>query len=236
MDIEIAPSDIALLDLLRKRDSITITELESLLGVTATAVRQRLTRLMAQGYVDRITTRMGRGRPSHRYGLTEKGRRKTGANFADLAIALWQEIRAIDDPEVHKGLLQRVSRRLAESYREHIVGNSLEERMEAVAELFSSRQMPFLVEKSQKVGELPVLTALACPYPDLAEQDRTVCSMERILFSELIGEPVRLSTCRLNGDGAHWCSFEASRDRSVDAGESQGESRSNRNTVGGEAD
>jgi predicted ArsR family transcriptional regulator len=150
------------------------------------------------------------------YVLTTKGRRKTGANFADLAIALWQEIRAIDDPEVRRGLIQRISRRLAEVYRDRICGETLEERMEQVAELFSSRQMPFLVEKAEKAGELPVLTALACPYPDLAEQDRTVCSMERILFSELLGEPVRLSTCRLTDDGAHWCSFEVSRDRMAD--------------------
>jgi predicted ArsR family transcriptional regulator len=209
MTVEIASSDISLLDILRTRDSVTVTELVELLGVTATAVRQRLTRLMAQGFVDRVALRAGRGRPSHQYVLTAAGRRKTGANFADLAIALWQEIRAIDDPEVRKGLLQRISRRLAELYEDRVTGDTLVERMEAVAELFSSRQMPFSVDKQ---GELPVLKALACPYPDLAEQDRTVCSMERMLFSELIGQPIRLSNCTFDDDGAHYCSFEVSGD------------------------
>ena len=43
------PSDIAILDLLRKRDGMTVADFEAALGVTATAVRQRLNRLLAQG-------------------------------------------------------------------------------------------------------------------------------------------------------------------------------------------
>ena len=63
MSSEIVPSDVAILDLLRKRDTITVSELAKILEVTATAVRQRLTRLMAQGYVQRTATKAGRGRP-----------------------------------------------------------------------------------------------------------------------------------------------------------------------------
>jgi predicted ArsR family transcriptional regulator len=148
---------------------------------------------------------MSRGRPVHRYALTEKGRRRAGANFADLAMALWQELREIKDPEVRRGLFQRISRRLATTYASRIEGTSLEERMNSLADLFGERQIPFEVERR---NELPVLRATACPYPDLAEQDRTVCSMERIMFSELLGQNVRLSDCRL--DGHSCCTFEPS--------------------------
>jgi DeoR family transcriptional regulator, suf operon transcriptional repressor len=53
-----------------------------------------------------------------------------------------------------------------------------------------------------------VLTALACPYPDLAKQDRSVCTMEKLMLSEILGENVRLSECRL--DGASCCTFTPS--------------------------
>src|SRR6185503_15510883 len=105
----------------------------------------------------------GRGRPSHHYSLTSKGRRKTGANFADLAMALWQEIRTIEDSEVRKGLLQRISKRLSAIYAEQIAGGSLTDKMESLAAIFAERGVPFAVEKS---GPLPILTALACPYPE----------------------------------------------------------------------
>ena len=75
--------------------------------------------------------------------------------------------------------------------------------MENLAAIFIERDIPFEVENS---GQLPVLTALACPYPDLAEQDRGVCAMEKMFFSELIGESLRLTECRL--DGATCCTFE----------------------------
>jgi predicted ArsR family transcriptional regulator len=211
---EIESSDIALLDLLRKSGALSVAQLAAAMQVTATAVRQRLTRLLAQGDIQRAVERTGRGRPGHRYALTEKGRRRAGSNFADLAIALWQEIREIKDPEVRRGLLQRISRRLATLYSGQIRGSSLEERMESLAELFRERRIPFEVERA---GDLPLLHATACPYPDLAEQDRSVCSMERMMFSEMVGENLRLSNCRL--DGHNCCTFEpASQENSAIAG------------------
>ena len=61
---------------------------------------------MGSGLMQRESVKAARGRPSHRYSLTNKGRRQTGSNFADLTIALWQEIRSIKDPEIRSGLLR----------------------------------------------------------------------------------------------------------------------------------
>ncbi|MCA9173963.1 MAG: MarR family transcriptional regulator [Planctomycetales bacterium] len=200
---EIVSSDVGLLDLLRKVSPQTVNQLADAMGVTATAVRQRLTRLMAQGLVERASQATRRGRPSHQYRLTLAGRRRTGANFADLAVALWEEVRAIGDPEVRRGLLQRISRRLAERYSEQISGTTLEEKMESLAAFFAQKRIPFVVSQSSE--GLPILNATACPYPDLAEQDRSVCAMERLLFEEMLGQQIRLSNCRLDGGGC--CEF-----------------------------
>ncbi len=207
MTIEVESSDVGLLDLLQSRGSLSVAQLASAMDVTATAVRQRLTRLLAQGDIERSTERASRGRPVHRYSLTEQGRRRAGANFGDLAIALWQEIREVKDAEVRRGLLQRVSQRLATLYVGQIVGSTLDQRMDSLAEVFRQRKIPFEVDRSR---ELPLLRVTACPYPGLAEQDRSVCSMERMLFSELAGENLRLADCRL--DGHSCCTFEPTKD------------------------
>lgn len=196
-------SDDGLLDLLRKQGALSVAQMARETQVTATAVRQRLTRLLAGGEVERTTEKSGRGRPIHRYEITEKGRRKSGNNFGLLAIALWQEVRQIKDPEIRRGLLSRISSRLAGSYAAEVRGTSLQERMESLAKAFSDRRMPFEVDYT---NELPMLAATACPYPDLAEQDRSVCSMEKMMFSELLGENLHLSNCRLDGGGC--CTFE----------------------------
>src|SRR5690606_26453931 len=118
------------------------------------------TRLMAQGLIERTAARAARGRPSFAYRLTDTGRRKAGSNFSDLAVALWHEIRAIKDADVRRGLLARISKRLAAEYADRVTGESTVERMQAVAALFCDREIPFEVEMS---GDLPVLRALACP-------------------------------------------------------------------------
>ena len=203
MSREMVASDFTIFDLLRERDTMSVSELAVTLEVTATAVRQRLNRLMVQDYITRTTVKAGRGRPSHRYKLTLKGERKTGANFADLAIALWQEIRSIDDVEIRRGLLQRISKRMSVMYAEQIQGETISERLDQFTDLLTDRELPFSVSEE---SDLPVLTMLACPYPGLAEQDRSVCSMERMLLSEVLGSSVALTECRL--DGGSCCTFE----------------------------
>jgi predicted ArsR family transcriptional regulator len=204
MDVLVESSDVSVLDLLRRLGPQRISQLATAMGVTVTAVRQRLNRLTAQDFVDRRLVRNGRGRPYHEYLLTDMGRRQTGSNFADLAIALWKEIRTIKDVEVRRGLLARLSQRLASLYEGQIRGSTTAERMESLAQLFSDRDIPFVVEESD--GELPVLKAFGCPYTELADQDRSICAMERMLFSQVLGENLRLSECRL--DGPTYCTFE----------------------------
>lgn len=198
-------SDSQLLDLLRKHGPLSIGGLTERMGVTRTAVRQRLARLQAKGFVVREAAKAIRGRPSHQYLLTEHGRNEAGHNFGDLAVALWQEVRAVKDPEVRQGLIQRVAKSVAGMYASRVTATASAERMQQLAELMSERNVPFSLEGTP---ELPVLTAWACPYPTLAEQDRGVCAMENMVFTELVGEKVKLSECRL--DGGSCCRFQTS--------------------------
>jgi DeoR family suf operon transcriptional repressor len=204
-------TDTALLELLRKRGALTVTELSKEMAVTGNAVRQRLTRLIGQDLVQRGVERgsgivSARGRPSHIYSLTEKARREAGNNFADLAVVLWREIRAVKDPAVRRGLLQRVADALAEHYAGDVRGGTLDQRMQSLAQLFAERRVPIKTSiQPGKNGELPVLVVEDCPYPVLAEQDRGICAVEKMLFSKLLHEDVALTQCRL--DGAGCCEF-----------------------------
>ena len=190
MSTQTETSDKAMLDFMRREGAVTISGLVAEMGVTATAVRQRLQRLMADGLIERQTERKGRGRPNHRYSLTEKGERSAGNNFADMAIVLWEEIKRVEIPTIRRGLLKRIADRFVERYRGDVSGETLGERMtrcrrrDGRARRFRSR--------SNRSGELPVLSALACPYPELAKQDRSVCTMEKLMLSEILGENVRL--------------------------------------------
>lgn len=197
-------SDTRLVELLRLSGPQSVTQIATATSVTATAVRQRLTRLTRQGLVERSAVRDGRGRPRHEYVLTAQARRQVGDNFADLAMALWGEIRSVKDPETRRGLLERIADSLASQYAERIRGGSAAERLQDVQAILRERRVPAAVKESETGGAS--LTVLDCPYPVLAEQDRGICAVERMLFSRLVGQGLRLSQCRLDGHAC--CQFE----------------------------
>jgi DeoR family suf operon transcriptional repressor len=200
-------TDLAVIDLLRVDGGLGIGDLASSLGVTATAVRQRLDRLMRQGLVERSAVAGRRGRPSHSYRLTAAGRRVGGDNFRDLALVLWREIRGVRDADLRRGLVGRIGTALAAMHRADVAGETAADRLQAVAGILRQRNIACAVETTAAAGapSLPVLTSYACPYPDLAEEDRGICAAERLMIEELVGGPVKLSECRL--DGGSCCRF-----------------------------
>jgi len=197
--------DAVVVDLLRKRQALEIGELAEALGVTATAVRQRLERLTKAGFVERSTVSRARGRPAHAYRLTAAGRKLGGNNFRDLALVLWREVRGVRDSAVKSGLLKRIGEALAGAYRDQISGRTATERLESIAAILRERNICCSVDQAAGEGNLPVLTSHACPYPDLAEEDRGVCAAERLMLEDLVGSDVRLAECRL--DGGSTCRF-----------------------------
>jgi len=198
-------SDAAVIELLRVENMLGVSELATRMGVTATAVRQRLDRLMQAGLVGRITLPAKlRGRPSHSYSLTEKGQRTGGDNFRDLAMVLWRELRDIRDPAVRQGLITRIGAAMASMYRDDVAGETPRERLESASQILRNRGISCGIEQSQP-DEAPVLASYACPYPELAKQDRGICAAERVMFQELVGTPVQLSECHLDGQAC--CRF-----------------------------
>jgi DeoR family transcriptional regulator, suf operon transcriptional repressor len=204
MSIEAPTSDSDFLDLLRAIGPLSVAELSTAMEVTPTAVRQRLTRMMSQGVLQREAQRKGRGRPQHRYALTDKGLRLTGSNFTDLAMTLWSEIRNVDNPEFRREMLRRIAHAMASKYANQVEGTTPAERLQSLADLLARRRITVTVDNT---NSRPVLSTHSCPYPNLAEADHSVCSMERMMFTELVGEEVQLTQCRLDGDPE--CRFQA---------------------------
>lgn len=206
---QLSDNDRAMIGLLRGKSSLTVCDLVEEMGVTATAVRQRLTKLMAMGLVDRTHTAEGRGRPSHHYVLTENGRKSLANNFGDLAVALWEEVQKIDDVATRQRVISGAVNRLSDKYRSEIRGETTEDRMASLTHLFAERQIPISFE--EKEG-LPVITVSGCPYPTLAKDNREICDMEKELLSKVIGQPI--DRCQCQQDGDQCCSFQAEQSES----------------------
>lgn len=101
---------------LRSGKPKTIDDLTEVLGVTATAVRQRVERLLETGLIDRQKIVAGRGRPTFRYRLTEAGYGRAGADAAEFADAMWQQILALPDDNIREGLITAIAKRMGQQY------------------------------------------------------------------------------------------------------------------------
>ena len=216
---ELRSVDREVLMVMRGRDWVSLSELIQELGVTTTAVRQRVDRLLEMGLLDREKVVAGRGRPTYQYRLTVAGYRSAGANPVDIANAMWLEILAMPNSDSRDQLLAGIAGRLGRQYAAQIAETSdesvetFDQRMHRLSELLAARNIVTDVTQS---GQLPVLDIEVCPYPSMtdASDDRSMCRLEEQMFSEALGVPVQLSSCRLDGDSC--CQF--SRVESTEAG------------------
>jgi DeoR family transcriptional regulator, suf operon transcriptional repressor len=200
-------SDRGLLDLLRRRGPMTVAELSAHLGVTGTAVRNRLSRLLDAGLIERRAEARGRGRPRHAYQASVLAQKRLGQNYADLAVALWEELMTtVEDRKLRRLLFTRITERLAETYRGQVSGPEWEGRLVQLTNLLHDRGVEVEVARDG-VGPSPILRQHSCPYYELAESDRAICALERKTFEKVLGRGLKLSQCRLDGD--RFCDFQA---------------------------
>ncbi len=189
---------------LQRRGGATVRELCDDLGVTPTAVRQRLARLTAAGAIERTTIREGRGRPRHAYKVSDRGHREVGDNYSELAAVLWRGLRDLPEGEVRRSVIGRIEAVLAERYGRDVDGGTVRERVEQLQRSLSDHG--FDVEVDAK-GRLPVLQENNCPYYDLASDDSSICELEQRVFARVLGTPVALTHRCV--DGHTCCTFEA---------------------------
>jgi predicted ArsR family transcriptional regulator len=192
-----------ILKLLQQRGKLRIKDIEAALGVTSTAVRQQLNALLAENLVASTTVREKRGRPHAIYRLSEKGQALFARGYANLAIVLLEEILEVAEPELAQRLFRRVSTRLGEQYTDHMLGEALSERLQA---LVSRLHTHGIITQVDEADDLFVLTEYGCPYFRVAQQHREVCEMEIEAMEQALGTEVTL--CHSQLDGHHGCQFQ----------------------------
>ncbi|MGO9464477.1 MAG: helix-turn-helix transcriptional regulator [Isosphaeraceae bacterium] len=200
-------SDRTLLDLIRRGGPMSVAEMAASLGVTDTAIRNRLTRLVSARLVERHAEHRGRGRPRHVYEVSAFAQKQLGQNYADLALVLWEELMSsVEDRRLRRLLFARVTDRLAAIYCRQVSGPEWEGRLVQLTGVLHERGVEAEVARDAG-GLIPVLRQHSCPYYELAETDRAICALERKMFEKVLGRSLRLSQCRLDGDRV--CDFQA---------------------------
>lgn len=191
-----------ILEYLLRNTSAGIKELEDILGVTATAVRQQLASLSAEGLVVMTRERQGVGRPRNVYKLTERSHSLFACYCDELALDLIQELLETEGSAKLRFLLSRVGDKLAGQYSRQIRSEALGDRVRELSSLLDRRGIRAAIEDADGII---ILHEYNCPYHDLSSVHRDVCEMERDTFSQVLGVDVTLGNCI--HDGHNSCQF-----------------------------
>lgn len=194
-----------ILEYLLRNGTASIKELERAAGVTATAVRQQLANLTAEGLVVMTQERQGVGRPRNVYQLTERSHSLFACYCDELALSLIHELLETEGTDKLRLLLGRVGNKLAVQYSRQISGEALGDRVRELSDLLDRRGIRADFEQK---GDTIILHEYNCPYHDLASVHRDVCEMERSAFSQALGAEVILGNCIQ--DGHNSCQFHVS--------------------------
>ncbi len=179
---------------LQRHGEATVRELEEVLGVSTTAVREHLLHLEARGLVQSRSVRHGPGRPHRVYCLSPLGQRAVPSSYDRLAALLLREIASRAGPEALESLLGAVGERLAEEYRGAVAGGDLRQRLDQLHAALAARGIP-----SEVAPDGAGLQVFACPYLDVAREHAAVCAMERQMLEHVLGEPLRLDSAIREG-------------------------------------
>ena len=185
---------------LQRHGEATVRELEEVLQISTTAVREHLTHLQARELVTTRLVRQGPGRPHLVYFLTPKAQSQFPKHYDTLVNLLLHEIAGQEGPERLQVILDAVGARLAEEYGAQDSGAGLPERLAALHSALEARGIPAEVQPPGAGVEV-----FACPYLDVAQEHAAVCVMEQRMIEQLLGEPIALEgTIR---EGRRSCHF-----------------------------
>jgi predicted ArsR family transcriptional regulator len=191
-------------EILKENGTATVAELAGQLGMAQVSVRHHLDILVGEDLVEQtgVRRRDGAGRPSQVYALTRNAMSLFPQRNAQLASSVLTELKAVLPPEEVAQLLVRVAERAVSEAPRPREGQSVEERLDQVAEFLTQKGYSARWEACDGYFEL---RACNCPYSGVAEQHPELCLMDHAMIQGLLPDAERAQSQVI--DGSTRCAY-----------------------------
>jgi predicted ArsR family transcriptional regulator len=183
------------------------------IGFTYEAVRQQVTALEREGWARAEYEQPAQrtvGRPLARYRLTVAGEHLFPKQYDALANTLIATAAKSMGPDVVRALLATVTEHQVRSWRPMLEGLTLEQKLEALRELYH-KEDPFT--SVERTGTELRLVERNCPFLNTALEHPALCSTSVSTLRMLLGYHVEREERFQNGDGR--CVFRVDTARPV---------------------
>ncbi|HEL5184243.1 helix-turn-helix transcriptional regulator (plasmid) [Escherichia coli] len=193
-----------LLYLLKTRGPLQSAEAGEILGMTAEAARQQLTKLASAGLVETYSQSQGGGRPSQFWALTEAGHNRFPDTHSMLTVQLLDTVRQTFGEEAIDRLIDLREQTSRENYLRELKGEvNLRERVARLALLRS--QEGYMADYEELADGTLLFIENHCPICAAAAACQGFCRAELKLFREVLGAKVERVEHVLNG--ARRCAY-----------------------------
>ncbi|GFZ83129.1 transcriptional regulator [Compostibacillus humi] len=187
-----------ILELLKKKKALTITEMMPYFSISEIAVRKHLNGLIQKGYVKKIAHKQKVGRPYYTYMLTKKGHDTFPSQYKSLPLQLLQDLEEMQGLEMVNSLLERRIEKEKCDLEEFIQADSLTARIEEYVEL-QNKKGYMLEWKQLEDGKAEIINH-HCPVAEIAENYSQVCLNEKVLLEEILNDgKIEFRACMAKG-------------------------------------
>jgi predicted ArsR family transcriptional regulator len=193
-----------IVEILKESGVATVAELAELLGMAQVSVRHHLDILVGEDLVESsgVRRRNGAGRPSQMYSLTPQAAKLFPQRHQVLANEMLSAIKNLLPAEAVRGVMLRLAEKTAQDAPLARAGQSVEERLDQVADFLSQKGYTARWELSDNGYQLFTCN---CPYAGVSENHSELCEMDKSLVEHLMPGSVRRES-RV-AEGAQRCTY-----------------------------
>jgi predicted ArsR family transcriptional regulator len=191
-----------ILQLLKMRAGMTVSQLTDALPISQMGIRQHLAILEAEDLVEYNREKQKRGRPLHIYRLTEQANNLFPTTYANFAVGLMNEVAKFNGPGFINKVFQERMKSQLQAYQQRLQGKDLSERVKELARIRDEEGYMACFDEND---DDYVLIEHNCPISVIAEEYPYVCEIELGLFRQSLGTKVVREEHLMQG--SHKCCY-----------------------------
>ena len=181
----LSPAKAELIRLIKRKGSVNVKEATINLELAASTIRQHLSGLEVDGFVDKYLNREGVGRPSKMYHLTEKAQIFFDNRESTLLTELIRELIASGEREKVAEFFSSNCDKILERWRRRLLGAPEGEKLPVIQELL--QEWGYVPECRYDDEDRIVIELYHCPYPNVVDLVPYQCACEKRLLESLTG-------------------------------------------------
>ncbi len=208
MNCEMSETRMRILQLLKMRAGMTVSQLTDALPISQMGIRQHLAILESEDLVEYYREKQKRGRPLHIYRLTDQANSLFPTTYANFAVGLMHEVAKFNGPGFITKVFQERMKSQLQAYQQRLQGKNLPERVKELTRIRDEEGYMACFDENE---DDYVLIEHNCPISVIAEEYPYVCEIELGLFRQSLGTKVVREEHLMQG--SHRCCYRISKAR-----------------------